>query len=100
MKVAVMTSHETLMDTALPGCIKRVVITETGQRVSLFHADGLDVLQGLLSLVLKDAPGPWVTVCETHYQLAGHESQAVAEGKLLMPSAWCPSCAAQRTNKQ
>lgn len=95
-----MTAHETLMDTALPGCVKRVILNETDQRVGLYHTERLGFLQGLLASALKDAPGPWVTVCERHYQMAGHPSQEVAEGKLLLPSSWCKSCAAQLRPKQ
>lgn len=95
-----MTTHETLMDTALPGCVKRVIIQETDQRVGLYNSAQLGFLQGLLAAALKDAPGPWITVCERHYQLASHTSEASAEGKLLMPQTWCKSCAAQWRNQQ
>lgn len=88
-----MSEHETLMATALPGCVKRIIINETDQKVGLYNTQQLGFLQGLLSSVLKDAAGPWVTVCEQHYQLASHATESEALGKLLVPSLWCKSCA-------
>lgn len=88
-----MSEHETLMATALPGCVKRIIINETDQKVGLYNTGQLGFLQGLLSSVLKDAAGPWVTVCEQHYQLASHATESEALGKLLVPKLWCKSCA-------
>lgn len=98
-----MSQHETLMATALPGCVKRVIINETDQKVGLYNTAQLGGFQGLLALALKEAAGPWVTVCEQHYQMASHATEYEAEGRLLMPKSWCKSCAlaAQTTwNKQ
>ena len=77
----------------LLGCVKRVIINETDQKVSLYNTAQLDFLHGLMAAALKDAPGPWVTVCEQHYQIASHATEHEAEGRLLMPSTWCKSCA-------
>ena len=89
-----MSEHETLMAPALPGCVTRIIINETDQKVGLYNAGQLGFLQGLLAAALKDAAGPWVTVCEQHYQLASHATESEALGKLLVPKLWCKSCAA------
>lgn len=88
-----MSTHETLMTSALPGCIKQVIVNETDQKVGLYNTGQMGFLQGLLAAALKDAAGPWVTVCERHYQMASHATEHEADGRLLMPSTWCKSCA-------
>ena len=67
----------------LAGCVQQTRTRYTGILVSLYNTAQADMDEGA---------GPWVTVCEKHSRILGHESLAVAKDFASCPQDWCETC--------
>jgi hypothetical protein len=76
----------------LAGCVKQSRSRLTGTLVGLYHGEQ----SGLES----DPNCIWVTVCEEHSTLVGHQTLVLAKSWMADPSGWCDDCRDAPTNCQ
>jgi hypothetical protein len=68
----------------LAGCVQQRRCRATGLYVSIYHATQAGIA--------TDPEHPWATVCQTHCQIAVHNTLALARRHSALPD-WCTECA-------
>lgn len=80
----------------LGGCVEQRRSQANGNLIGIYNCEQSGIDGGVQCDT--DKPNPWATVCETHSQIIGHRSLAVARSHAADPLGWCDSCREQNTS--